>query len=178
MEEYNCKVCFDDKTHIGCYACTDDESEDELLYATDYTSIPIENNNCTYFGRLSDEQPDVGVIYSMLDVHIEKIITKRADDFSKLMKDQLIKFKKSIKEELTKNKKSLLFMKTEIKFLQKNSVEFEKHIKELKKENIKLMHVRKDINEDQEMADVKAALVKKGVIKEAKIEKTFTEKVV
>lgn len=166
MEEYNCAVCLDDKEFKGCYACSEEDyEEDELNYLNDHRSIPIDNQECTYFGRLSDQQPDVGVIYSMLDVHIEKIITKRADSFSKLMKEQLVKFKKSIKEELGKNKKSLLFAKIEIKCLQKKNAEFEKEIKELKKQDVKINVNKHNLNETEEMAEVKASLIKKGVIK-------------
>lgn len=169
MEEIkaNCTVCLDDKAFIECYACSDYDYEEEDNKS--YLSVPLDNNSYSYFGRMSDEQPDIGVIYSMLDEHIQKIIDKRGESFHKSLHKSLKEFKHSIKEDLEKNRKSVCFQRADMKLLQKKSIEQEKEIKSLRLQMVKLMSKSySNENDVQEMADIKASLTKKGIIKDKK----------
>lgn len=151
MDEYNCAVCLDDKSYKGCYACADEGyEEEEILYLTDHMSFPIEANDCTYFGRMSDQQPDIGVIYSMLDEHIKKIIDKRANQFISVLDAALKKFKKDNKEDTAKTRKSLAFAKVQIKRLEKKNVKIEKDLAELKANKVELSVVHHVIEEKKE----------------------------
>jgi len=165
MEEYHCKVCFDDKNYKGCYACSDDAYEDEILYVTDYVSIPPENEHHSYYGKMSDEQPDVGVIYLMLDEHIKKIIDKRSTDFTKILEVTLNKFKKSLKEDIDQLKSAVKINKADVRTLQKGQVKIEKILNESNNHP----PILKD-EDEKEMFRVREALKKKGFIRDTKID--------
>lgn len=75
------------------------------------------DDNHSYYGRLSAIQPEVGVAYSMLDIHIQKIIDTRAEAFYKQLDDKLKQFRKGMKEDLIRTRKSLATAKIDIQSL-------------------------------------------------------------
>lgn len=163
-ESYDCTICFDDKSFKGCYACAEDDYTEEDKEA--YLSIPIDNVGHSYYGRLSNDQPDIGVIYLMLDAHIEKMVNKHGTRFIIEMKKILSTHRKSLKEMIDKVAKSNSFNTSQIKDVYKRLVEQDKLIK---KSN-SIIKIADPSKEAEEMAKVKAVLIKKGVIKDKKNE--------
>ena len=162
-ERYDCVVCLDDKSYKGCYACADEDYTEEDKEA--YISIPIDHPGYSYYGRLSDVQPTVGVIYQMLDMHIEKMVNKHGNRFIIDMKKILSAHRKSLKEMIDKVAKSNSFNASEIRDVKKRVNEQDKFI--LKTKSI-LKAREPDKEEEEEMAKIKAVLIKKGVIKDKK----------
>ncbi len=162
-ENYNCEICFDDESFKGCYACADDEYTEEDKEA--YLSIPIDNVDNSYYGRLSNDQPDVGVIYQMLDVHIEKMVNKYGQKFNADLKKVLQEHKKSIKEMIDKVSKSNSLNSSEVRDLKKKVWEQDKLIQKC---SDALADKDSTEEETKEMVEIKASLVKKGIIKEKK----------
>lgn len=168
MEGLNisCPVCLDDQGYVGCYACSELDEDEEFLSLGEDDSIPTQDIGHTYYGKLSDKQPTLGVIYSMLDEHVKKIVDKRADAFINVLNATLKKFKKSTKDELTIMKKSLSYFKTEVNKLQKNNAKLEKDLKDLRNGGvISLGAAPRKMTEDKEMEEVRKSLTKKGIIK-------------
>ena len=126
----------------------------------------IDTESHSYFGRMSNDQPKVGVIYSMLDEHVQKIVEKRGQDFHKELNKTLKEFKRSIKDDLEQNRKSVCYQRADVKAVQQKSIEQEKEIKRLKAYISKLLGRPNDINDEIEIAEIKASLIRKGVIKE------------
>ena len=166
MEDYNCSACLDDiysRTRTKCYACNEFNGIDYSVDLDDLDHIelriPIEPSEHNYYGKILDAPlQNRGMYYFMVDEQFKKVIDKRTEEFRQQMAKILHDFKKEFYDVMARNQKVIDKIAREVSVINKIMLDKEKKEDDTFKTKQQI--------ELEEMAIVKASLIKKGRIKE------------
>jgi len=118
-----------------------------------YNVVDVDKNGWvnSYYGRwnIKDDKPKLGVIYFMLDIHVEKIVEKQKIKFMKEMTEIISAANEKFKDMLEKHTKKVDLIYDSVKDI-KEFMNKTIELNELKKPEVKKKEVKNSKSESEE----------------------------